>query len=357
MPPLRRIFVLSAKKQGIMVMIDPAHHHPAVPRQELMLFALNSSRSFGQHISQRLGIPLSPQEEREFEDGEHKVRPLVSVRGKDVFVIHSLFAEHRQSVNDKLCRLLFFIGALRDAAAARVTAVVPYLAYARADRKAQARDPVINRYVATMFEAAGADAIITMDVHDLPAYQNAFRCHTEHLEAGPLFAAYFASMLKGHEVVVVSPDAGGIKRAQQFRQRLAHALGDSVGAAIAEKYRGPDELSGGMLVGDVRSKDVIIIDDMISTGATLARAARACADQGAAMVMAAATHGLFAGDAARVLADSPVEQIVVTDTVISASLSESAAKERLAVLTSTTLFAEAIRRLHAGESICELMGP
>jgi ribose-phosphate pyrophosphokinase len=321
----------------------------------LMLFALGASRPFGELIAHQLGIALSPHEEREFEDGEHKVRSLVSVRDSDVFVLHSLYGDRAQSGNDKLCRLLFFIGALKDAGAARVTAVVPYLAYSRKDQKTKARDPVTTRYVAALFEAVGTDAVLTLDVHNLAAFQNAFRCRTEHLEANRLFAAYFAPLLKDGEVVVVSPDAGGIKRAEQFRQRLAQVLDKPVGTAFAEKYRSGGTVTGDMLVGDVAGKTAVIIDDLISSGTTLARAARACAEHGAAGVMAAATHGLFMGDASAVLADSALQRIVVTDTVPPFRLEQGAAMAKLNVLSCSGLFARAIDRLHAGESMTELM--
>lgn len=320
-----------------------------------MLFALNDSRTFGEQVSQRLGIALSSHEEREFEDGEHKSRPLVNVRGRNVFVLHSLYADHRQSGNDKLCRLLFFIGALKDAAAAQVTAVVPYLAYARKDRKSKPRDPVTTRYVAAMFEAVGTDAVLTMDVHNLAAYQNAFRCRSEHLEANQLFVKYFTPLLKEREVVVVSPDAGGIKRADRFRQLLGHALGKPVGAAFAEKYRSGGVLSGDMLVGEVKDRDAVIIDDLISSGSTLARTAKVCRDLGAARVYAAATHGLFMGDAESILTDPSLKKIVVTDTVPPFRLAEGALKSKVAVLSSSGMFAEAIRRLHSGGSIAELL--
>lgn len=335
-------------------MEDSISHQP-VTDDELRFFCLDSSLAFGQQVSQRLGIALSPHEEREFEDGEHKTRSLVSVRGKDVFVLQSLYADHRQSGNDKLCRLLFFIGALKDAAAARVTAVVPYLAYARKDRKTKPRDPVITRYVAALFESIGTDAVVTLDVHNLAAFQNAFRCRTEHLEAGKLFVEYFAPLLKDGEAVVVSPDGGGIKRADRFRQLLSHALDRPIGTAFAEKYRSGDVVSGDLLVGDVKGKDAIIIDDLISSGTTLARTARACRASGAARVFAAATHGLFMGDANTILADPALERIVITDTVPPFRLDDGALKEKVVVASSAALFAEAIRRLHAGGSITDLL--
>jgi ribose-phosphate pyrophosphokinase len=328
---------------------------PLLGDDELMLFALGASRPFAELVAQQAGITLAAHEEREFEDGEHKTRPLVSVRGRDVFVLHSLYGDRMQSGNDKLCRLLFFIGALKDAAAARVTAVVPYLAYARKDQKTKPRDPVTTRYLATLFEAVGTDAVVTLDVHNLAAFQNAFRCRTEHLDAQRLFAAYCAPLLEHGEVVVVAPDAGGIKRADQFRQRLAQVLHRPVGAAFAEKHRSGGVVSGDMLVGDVAGKHAVIVDDLVSTGTTLARTAGACAERGAASVMAAATHGLFIGDTDSVLGASALQRIVVTDTVPPFRLDEGAAKAKVSVLSCTGLLARAIVRLHAGASLTELM--
>lgn len=321
----------------------------------LMLFALECSSEFGERVGQHLGIALSPHEEREFEDGEHKTRPLTSVRGKDVFVITSLHADHQHSVADKLCRLLFFIGALKDAAAARVTAIVPYLCYARKDQKTQPRDPVTTRYVAALFEAVGTDCILTLDVHNLAAFQNAFRCRTEHLEANMLFVKYFAALLQGHDVVVVAPDAGAIKRAEHFRQSLANALDKPVGTAFAEKYRSQGILSGDMIVGEVKGKYVIIIDDLISTGTTIARTAKKCHALGAIQVFAAASHGLFLADADATLADDALDLIAVTDSVPPFRLVDGTVKAKLSVLDSTALFSEAIRRMHDGGSITDLL--
>ncbi len=143
---------------------------------DMKVFALNASRAFGQKVAEHLGVELSDHEERVFEEGEHKTRPLVNMRGADVFVIHLLYGEPGESVNDKLCRLLFFVGALRDASAGRVTVLAPYLCYARKDRKTQTRDPVTTRYLASLFEAVDVDRVVTIDVHNLAAYQNTFRC-------------------------------------------------------------------------------------------------------------------------------------------------------------------------------------
>jgi ribose-phosphate pyrophosphokinase len=321
-----------------------------------MLFSIEANRRFAESVSGALGVPLSFHEERKFEDGEHKTRPLVSVRGRDVFVIQSLYGDATQTVNDKLVRLLLFIGALGDAAAARVTAIVPYLAYSRKDRKSKARDPVATRYVAQLFEAVGTDCIVTLDVHNLSAYQNAFRCRSEHLEANPLFVAHFVARLGDAPVTVVAPDAGGIKRAEDFRRRLAAALDRPVGTAFAEKYRSSGVVSGEAFVGDVAGRIAIIIDDLISAGTTVARAARACREHGASRVYAAASHGVLAEEANAVLASADVDEIVVTDTIPPRHLVDGALKAKLEQLTVAPLFAEAIRRLHDGGSLVELMG-
>jgi ribose-phosphate pyrophosphokinase len=206
------------------------------------IFALGASRGLGEHVARSLGLGLAQCEEREFEDGEHKARPLRSVHGKDVYVVHSLYGDNNQSANDKLCRLLFFLGALRDAGAARITALVPYLCYSRKDRRTKAHDPVTTRYVASFFHAVGVDALVALDVHNPAAFDNAFRCVTVHLQAYPLFAAYLAPVVGDTDVVVVSPDEGGIKRADAFRNTLARSLNRSVGLGFMEKTR-----SGGVV--------------------------------------------------------------------------------------------------------------
>jgi ribose-phosphate pyrophosphokinase len=323
--------------------------------RQISLFALDGSREFGERIAAHLGIALDDHEERAFEDGEHKARPLVSVRNRDVFVVHSLHGDPDASGNDKLCKLLFFIGALRDASAGRVTAVVPYLAYARKDRKTQTRDPVTTRYVAALFEAVGVDRVVTIDVHNLAAFQNAFRCPTEHLEARPLFARHFADVLGDEPAVVLSPDVGGMKRADAFRQTLAGALGRDLGFGLMEKKRALGTVSGETLFAPVEDRAVVIIDDLISTGTTVGRAARACLDQGASRVFAAATHGLFIG-AHEVVAATSLESTVVTDTVPPFRLAPDLVAQKVVVLSAAPLFADAIKAIHSGGSIAALLG-
>jgi ribose-phosphate pyrophosphokinase len=322
---------------------------------QLALFALNASREFGQKVCGNLHSSLSEHEEREFEDGEHKARPLESVRDKDVFVIQSLYGDAQQSVNDKLCRLLFFLGALRDASAARVTAVIPYLCYARKDRKSKPRDPVTTRYVAAMFEAVGVDRVVTLDVHNLAAFQNGWRVPTDHLEARKLFVNYFVSFLQEKEIVVVSPDVGGVKRVEDFRQAYSKALGREVNSAFIEKYRSGGVVSGQAVIGDVAGKAAVIMDDLISSGTTLARAAEACRVRGAISVYAAATHGVFSSKANESLANPAFDQIAITNSVSSSGLDSNRIRDRLTVLDVTGLFAEAIERIHSGGSIVDLL--
>jgi ribose-phosphate pyrophosphokinase len=325
----------------------------AMSESNLQVFALNSGRAYGESVCRQLGIPLAAHEEREFEDGEHKARALETVRGRDVFVVQSLYGDANQSVDDKLVRLLLFVGALRDASAARVTVVAPYLAYSRKDQKSKLRDPVTTRYVATFFEAAGTDCMVTMDVHNLAAYQNAYRCRTEHLAAAPLFVRHLLPQLAAAELAVVSPDAGGIKRADAFRQRLARELGRPIGMAFAEKYRSGDELRGEALVGDVDGKVAIIVDDLISAGNTIARAARACRNRGAARVIACAAHGVFASEANAVLAAAGVDEILVTDSIPPWRVTDARVGAMIRQVGTASLVAETIRRLHAGTSLAE----
>src|SRR5690606_32417076 len=237
----------------------------------------------------------------------------------------------QQSVNDKLCRLLFFCGALKDAGARHLQLVTPYLCYARKERRTQYQDPVITRYLAGLLEACGVDRLMALEVHNLAAFDNAFRIPTQHLASAELFAAHFAPLVAGAEVVAVSPDAGGAKRAELFRQALERCTGRPVGSAYMEKYRANDVVTGSLLVGEVRGKVAIVIDDLISTGGTLLRAARACRDGGATRLFAAAAHGLFTGGTA--LLDSPLfERIVLCDTVPPFRLPAELAARRLTPL-------------------------
>lgn len=326
-----------------------------MPHHDLALFALRATRAFGERVGAELGVGLAEHEERSFEDGEHKTRSLESVRGRDVYVIQSLHGGPEDGVNDKLCRLLFFLGSLRDAAAGRVTAVVPYLCYARKDRKTKPRDPVTIRYLAGLFEAVGVDRVVTLEVHNPAAFQNAFRCATEHLPATKLFVDHFAPRLGERDLVVVSPDTGGFKRADAFRAALETRLGRELPVAFMEKQRSAGVISGETFGGDVEGRTAIVFDDLIASGTTMTRTAKACLDRGAEAVFAAAAHGLFVGNANRVLADPSLAKTVVTDTVPPFRLDPTVAAERLEVVSAAPLVAEAVRRMHEGGSLVELL--
>lgn len=320
-----------------------------------MLFALGWDRAQGERVAAQMQVELAVHEEREFEDGEHKIRPLVGVRERDVYVLCSLHAGETHGVDAKLCRLLFFVGALRDAGAARVTAVVPYLCYARKDRRTKARDPVTTRYVACMFEAVGVDRIVTVDVHNLAAFQNASRVPTEHLEARWLLARDMIGRVRERELVVVSPDVGGVKRAERFRESFERLLERPAAGAFIEKFRSEGRVTGGAVVGRVSNRVVVLVDDLVSSGTTMIRAAHACLDAGATAVHAVATHGLFVGDAASVLASDELESLTVTDTVPAFRLPDALLSTRVRILDVSPLLAQAIRRLHEGASIVDLV--
>ena len=243
----------------------------------MLLFDLNPDAALGKALGAALDETLSPHEERRFEDGECKLRALVDPRGADAYVVCGLHggpADGRRDAvhdtpHDRLCRLLFFAASLREHGAARVTAVVPYLAYARKDRRTKPFDPVTLRYVAQMFEAAGVAQLIVLEAHNVAALQNAFRCTTLHLEAHRAFDPLVAAQFGDRPLAVASPDPGGVKRVQLWRESLAVALGRSPGFAMIDKRRSAGVLSSEDLVaGDVRGMSVLLLDDLIATGGT-----------------------------------------------------------------------------------------
>jgi ribose-phosphate pyrophosphokinase len=320
-----------------------------------MVFAPQASGEFGRRVAAACGCDLSLMEEREFEGGEHKTRPLVSVRGEDVYVVQSLSGDAAASANDRLCRLLFFIAGLKDCGAARVTACVPFLAYGRKDRRTKERDPVTLRYVAQLFEAVGTDHLLALDAHNLAAFENAFRCPVDHLEAAPLMADHLAARVGDVPVSIVSPDIGGAKRAQRLQELLAARLDREVGFAIIDKRRSSGVVSGGdLVVGPIEGRHAVLVDDLIAAGTTLMRAAQACRKAGARSVEAFATHGVFLPEARQLLGPDGPDRLVVTDSILPTRLADEGGSGRLVVLAASALYGEAIRRLTQGGSVVAL---
>lgn len=338
-------------------MVDNAAHNSIRPMplsDSIVLFAPAASRDFGQRVGASLGVPLAAAEEREFDGGEHKIRPLVAVRGRSVYVVQSLFGDARASANDRLCRLLFFIGALRDAGARRVIACFPYLAYARKDQRTKSRDPTTSRYVAQLLEAIGTHAVIVLEVHNRAAMDNAFRIESQHLEATRLFARHVGLHDSGLDTVVVSPDIGGVKRARHFKELLESQLGRPVALAFLDKQRSEGIVTGGALVGEVKGRHVLLIDDLISSGTTLRGAIESCRRAGATRIEVLATHAAFSPAARQLFEPGGPDSIVVTDSVLLAP--SFAAQRSLTVIGVAELFAEAIRRFELGGSMSELAG-
>jgi len=322
---------------------------------DLKIFALDHSKEFGEKVAERLGIALSKHEERSFDDGEHKIRPLENIRNRDVFVIQSLYSDSDAVINEKLCRLLFFIGAAREGCAQRITAVCPYMCYARKDRQTKPRDPVTTKYVAQIFEAVGVNHILTMDIHNLQAYQNSFNCYNDHLEARNIFIDYFEKNIEGGDIAVMSPDEGGVKRSEKFRLSLSKRLGKDIPLTFMEKQRSEGEVTGEAVVGEVKNKTVIIVDDMVSSGTTPTRAAKACKKRNAKRILAAVTHPIFTEAANDALRESSIDKIITTNTRLGFKLNQALLKEKVIILDTSPMFAEAIKRIHEGGSIVDLL--
>ena len=329
-------------------------HERTGPWKALKLFALSGSEDLGASIAANLGTRLAAHEERGFEDGEHKSRPLEPVAGADVYVVHSLYGGPNQSPQDKLCRLLFFIGALKDAGAQRVTAVAPYLCYSRKDRRTKSLDPVTTRYVASMFEAVGTDTVVTLEVHNPAAFENAFRCRTVALTAAPIFVECVKS-LGLSRLSVVSPDTGGAKRAELFREALEGTLKRPIGKAFADKHRSAGVVSGELFVGDVKGATALIIDDLISSGITLLRAAEAARRAGASEVLALVAHGLFMEGSEAAITHSAIGRLITTDSVPPFRVKPGPMRNKVQVLSCAPLLADTIRRLHEDTPLSDLL--
>ncbi len=274
-------------------------------KDNIKLFALNSNKPLAEKIAKRMGLKLSTSSVVRFSDGEIQVDIDDSVRGKDVFLIQSTSAP----VNDNLMELLIMIDAVRRASAASVNIVLPYYGYARQDRKTRAREPITAKLVADMIQAAGADRVLSLDLH-APQIQGFFDIPVDNLMGAPLLADYFLSNHLEEDAVVVSPDHGGVTRAR----KLAEFLGTSI--AIVDKRRPKANVAEVMnIIGDVKGKRAILIDDMIDTAGTITLAAQALKDDGATEVYACATHAVLSGPAVDRLNNSVIKSLVLTDSI------------------------------------------
>ncbi len=312
-----------------------------------LLFSGNSNQDLAREIAQRMDTRLGNALVDKFKNQECRIEIRENVRGAEVFVIQSVCqAPNGNSVNDSLMELLIMIDALRRASAYRITAVVPYYGYAKQDKKTKGREPITAKLVANLIEKAGAARLVTLDLH-AAQIQGFFDLPVDNLVAAPTLCGYLKSQgLEGDDIVVVSPDAGGVPRAENFAKRLRSSL-----AIVFKRRPEPDVSEVTEIVGDVRGKIAVVVDDMISTGGTLAKAAEALIARGATKVITCATHGIFAGDAIRVLSESPIEKIIVTNTLPN---NEALFGPKFKVLSIAQILADAIKRITANRSVSEL---
>ncbi len=312
--------------------------------KDIKIFCGNSNKEVAASIAEALGLPLGKSEVVRFSDGEISVSIMESVRGSDVFVVQSTSTP----VNDNLMELLIMIDAFKRASAGRITAVIPYMGYARQDRKAKSRDPISAKLCADIITAAGADRVLTMDLH-CPQIQGFFNIPVDHLLGVPILAPYFIEKFKDikDECMIVSPDLGSVTRARNFAQKFGAPF------AIVDKRRQKANVCEVMnIIGDVRDKKVILVDDMIDTAGTLCNAAKAIIEIGGATeVYACATHGVLSGPAIERIQNSVIKELVILDTI---ALPEEKKIDKIKVLPVAPVFAQAINRIYADEPISPL---
>ena len=309
--------------------------------KDLKIFSGRSNPELVRKICAYLDISQGMATITKFPDRETFIKLEEDIRGRDIFVIQSIGGDP----NEYLVELLIYLDCIRRASATRVTAVLPYYGYARQDRKDEGRTPITAKLVANMLVTAGAQRVLTVDLH-AAQIQGFFDIPVDHLEAQPVFLDYFAR-LKLENLTVVSPDVGSVKRARAVARHLGGKL------AIVDKERvGALKVQSGNLIGEVSGRNVIVFDDMISTAGSMCEAARVLKDHGAKDVYLAATHGLFCGPAAERLNAAPIREVVVSDTV--ATSPEASQIEKLKVLSVATLLGEAISRIHRNESVSSL---
>ncbi|HHY78171.1 MAG TPA: ribose-phosphate pyrophosphokinase [Clostridiales bacterium] len=303
----------------------------------IKIFHCNANKELTKEIADIVGVPVGDAQVGTFSNGEISVNINESVRGADVFLVQSTSAP----VNNNLMELLIMIDALKRASAGRITAVIPFYAYARQDRKSKPREPITAKLVADLITTAGADRILTMDLH-APQIQGFFNIPVDNLYAMPIISNYFLE--KGLEdVVVVSPDVGGVTRARNLASKLNAPL------AIVDKRRPKANVAEVMnIIGDVEGRTCIMIDDMVDTGGSVTNAAKVLMDMGAKEVYVACTHPVLSGPAFERINESVIKELVVTDTI---PLPKDKHSDKIKVLSVAPLFAEAIRRIYEGLSV------
>ncbi len=310
--------------------------------KDVKIFACNASPKLAEKIADNLGLKVGDAEVTMFSDGEISVNIYETVRGSDVFIVQST----SEPVNNNLMELLIMIDAMKRASASRITAVMPYFGYARQDRKSKARDPISAKLVADLLTAAGADRVLTMDLH-AAQIQGFFNIPVDHMVGGTLLAQYYLEKFPNREdLVVVSPDLGSVTRARNFASKL------DVPIAIIDKRRPKPNVAEVMnIIGDIKDKRVILVDDMIDTAGTITHGAKALADRGAKEVYACCTHGVLSGPAIERIQESPIKELLTLDTI---QIPDEKMIDKIKTLSVAPLFAEAIRRIYDDGSVSEL---
>ncbi len=350
---------------------EACHKVSRAPRP-YKLFGLNASVDYAARVAKNLEINLTEHTEKTFDDGECFVKSGPdygdsregNVRGHNVFVIQSIYSDETESAADKFVKLCMFCGSLKDASAHEVIPIVPHLAWARQDRKTESRAPIMTKYTARMLEANKIERALFIDVHNLSAEQNAFDVPIDVLEAKNLFADWFAASMLADgcckKLRVLSPDSGGLGRCKRFRDALlkrCQLIGstiDDIEIVVFDKVRTEGQVTGGRIIGDVHDAEVIVYDDMISTGNTMKKACKAVHEFGGRVYAICATHGLFCGEANTIL-ESLDTKIVIADTVRPWRLN-SRNRAKLHIVDTTKMVAEAIWRINSGSgSISELL--
>ncbi len=323
--------------------------HPSTFKENAILISGNANHPLAQEIAEYLGVPLGEAIIDRFNDGEINIRIKENVRNKEVFILQSTCRTTDQSINDNLMELYLLIRTMKRASSGMITAVIPYYGYARQDRKTSPRVPISAADVAMLIEGAGVDRIVTVDLH-CGQIQGFFRdVPVDNLYGAAMFVPYFAEK-HSDNLVVVSPDAGGVERAKQFIENLAKEGVEAKMALISKHRSKPGVINSMNLIGDVSGADTILIDDLCDTAGTLVQAAQLLKENGARKVFAAITHPVFSGAALERIQNSPIDEMLITNTI---PLTGEAPRN-IRCVSIAPLIAETIKRIHGGESVSDL---